>query len=90
MDTYPWPDRTIAEVNFGKIYRLEVVQNRRTKGVREQYLDAQADLILRAGDELFIEGQDEDAQQLAADLAIRVEAASEDDIVQRSRASETH
>lgn len=72
-------DKTVAEANLGKRYRLEVVQIRRTRGVRELYLDAQADLTLKAGDELFVEGLDEDAKRLSGDYSIRIEGAGREE-----------
>jgi di/tricarboxylate transporter len=72
-------DKTIAQVNLGKRHRLEVVQIRRTRGVREQFLDAQGDLQILAGDVLFVEGWDEDAERLAADLSIDIEVAGEEE-----------
>jgi di/tricarboxylate transporter len=70
---------TIAQANLGKRHRLEVVQVRRSKGVREQFLDAQADLTILAGDVLFAEGWDEDAERLAAEHSIPIEVAGEDE-----------
>ena len=56
-----------------------MVQIRRSKGVREQFLDAQADLTIKAGDELFVEGWDEDAERLAAEHSIPIEIAGRDE-----------
>jgi di/tricarboxylate transporter len=73
-------DTTIAEANFGKRYRLEVVQLRRTRrGVREQFLDAEADLTMKAGDVLFVEGWAEEAERLAAEQSISVEIAGREE-----------
>jgi len=67
--------QTIAQANLGKRYRLEVVQVRRTRGVRGQFLDAQVDLEIAAGDELVVEGWKEDAERLAADYSIPFDVA---------------
>jgi len=72
-------DISLAQTNLGKRHRLEVVQIRRSKGVREQFLDAQADLTIKAGDELFVEGWDEDAERLAAEHSIAIEIAGRDE-----------
>ncbi len=72
-------DISLAQANLGKRHRLEVVQIRRSKGVREQFLDAQADLTINAGDELFVEGWDEDAERLAAEHSIPIEIAGRDE-----------
>ena len=72
-------DISLAQANLGKRHRLEVVQIRRSKGVREQFLDAQADLTIKAGDELFVEGWDEDAERLAAEHSIPIEIAGRDE-----------
>ncbi len=71
--------KTIAQANLGKGHRLEVVQIRRMKGIREQFLDAQADLSILAGDELIVEGLNEDAEVLAAEQSITVEVAGQDE-----------
>ena len=75
-------DKTIAQTNLGKRYQLEVIQIRRTKGFRGQFLNVQADLPLKAGDVLFVEGRDSDAQNLAAELSISIEIATEDETEQ--------
>jgi di/tricarboxylate transporter len=73
-------DKTISQANLGKRHRLEVVQIRRVRGVRrDQFLDAQADLAVTTGDELFVEGWDEDADRLAAELSIPVEVAGREE-----------
>jgi len=69
--------KTVAQANLGKRHRLEVVQVHRAKGVREQFLDPQADLTILAGDELFVEGWGEDAERLAAEQSIPVDVAGE-------------
>jgi di/tricarboxylate transporter len=72
-------DISLAQAHLGKRHRLEVVQIRRSKGVRKQFLDAQADLTIKAGDELFVEGWDEDAERLAAEHSIPIEIAGRDE-----------
>ena len=71
---------TIAQASIGKRYQTEVVQIRRTKGLRYQFLDAQADLIIKADDVLFVEGWNEDVQELAEAHSISMEIATEDEI----------
>jgi len=72
-------DRTIAETNLGKEHRLEVVQVARKKGFRDHFLDVQPDLIVKAGDVLFIGGKSEDSQNLAQKHSLSIEVASEDE-----------
>jgi di/tricarboxylate transporter len=72
--------RTIGQANLGKQYQLEVVQIRRTAGVREHFLDAQADLAILAGDELIVEGWDRDAERLAAEQSIPIEVAGREEV----------
>ena len=73
-------DKTIAQTSLGKRYRVEVVQIGRTKGYRNQFLDVQANLTIKAGDVFFIEGRDEDVQRMAGEQSIPIEAATEDEI----------
>jgi di/tricarboxylate transporter len=70
---------TIAQANLGKRYQIEVVQIGRTKGFRDQFLDIQADLTIKAGDVLFIGGRDEDVKELAKKHSIPIEIATEDE-----------
>ena len=72
-------DITIAQANLGKRYHIEVVQVDRARGFRDQFLDSRADLMIKAGDILFIEGRDEDAQKLAEEYAIPAQIATEDE-----------
>ncbi len=72
--------RTIGQANLGKQYQVEVVQIRRTAGVREHFLDAQADLAILAGDELIVEGWDRDAERLAAEQSIPIEVAGREEV----------
>ena len=72
--------KTIAQANLGKQYQLEVVQIRRAPGIREKFLDAQADLAILAGDDLFVEGWRNDAERLSADHAIAIEVAGEEEM----------
>ena len=71
--------RTIAETSFGKRYGLEVFQVGRKKGLGNQYLDIQADLMIEAGDVLFVSGMEEDAQKLARAHSIPIEVATGDE-----------
>ncbi len=73
-------DKTIAQTSLGKRYRVEVVQIGRKKGYRNQFLDVQANLTIKAGDVFFIEGRDEDVQRMAEEQSIPIEAATEDEI----------
>ena len=73
-------DRTIAQTSLGKRYRLEVVQIGRKKGFRDQFLDAQADLMIKAGDVLFVSGRDEDARKLAEEHSIPIEVVTQDEV----------
>lgn len=73
---------TIAQASIGKRYRVEVVQIGRKKGFREHYLDVNANLTLKAGDVLFVEGRDEDIHKLAAEQLTPVELAKEDETEQ--------
>ncbi|MDJ0803470.1 MAG: SLC13 family permease [Desulfobacterales bacterium] len=73
-------DKTIAQASLGKRYRVEVAQIGRTKGYRNQFLDVEANLMIKAGDVLFSQGRDEDVQKLAAEQSIPIEAATEDEI----------
>jgi di/tricarboxylate transporter len=70
---------TIAGTNLGKRYRVEVVQIARTKGYRQQFLDAQANLTLQPGDLLFIEGRGEDVQKLAEEHSFSIDIATDDE-----------
>jgi di/tricarboxylate transporter len=70
---------TIADAELGKRYRLEIVQIRRGKRAMDRYLDAEANLKLAAGDELYVEGLAEDAERLATDRSIPVEVARSDE-----------
>ena len=72
--------RTVAQTSLGKRYGLEVIQIGRKKGFRDQFLDVQADLTIKAGDVLLARGSDEDAQKLAEEASIPAEIATEDDI----------
>ena len=75
-------DSTIAQTDLGKRYRLEVAQIGRKKGFRDQFLDVQADLTIKAGDVLFVTGRDEDARKLAQAHSMSIEIATEDEIEQ--------
>ena len=74
--------KTIAQTNFGKRYRVEVIQIGRTKGFRDQFLNVKADLTIKAADVLYVEGRDSDAQKLAAELSIPIEIATDDETEQ--------
>ena len=73
-------DSTIAQASLGKRYRIEVIQIGRTKGYRSQFLDVRADLTIKAGDVLFVEGRDEDVQKMAGEHSIPIEIATDDEI----------
>jgi len=74
--------RTIAQASLGKRYGLEVIQIGRKKGLRNLFLDVQADLTIKAGDVLFVVGSDEDAQALAEGHEIPIENATKDEVEQ--------
>jgi len=67
-------------LSFGKRYRVEVVQIGRRKGFRNQFLDVKADLMIKAGDILFIDGRYEDVHELAEGHSIPIEIATQDEI----------
>ena len=73
-------DSTIAEASLGKRYGVEVVQISRKKGYRNQFLNAQANLMIKAGDILFVEGSSEDMQKLAEEHSLTIEISTEDDV----------
>ncbi len=67
---------TIAKANLGKGYGLEVVQVQRPRDFRRDlYLDVQADLVIKPGDMLFVEGSGDDARRLAAEQSITLDFA---------------
>ena len=70
---------TIAQAHLGNQYQIRVVQISRKKGFRDQFLDAQADLTINAGDVIFVEGRPEDAQALAKAHAFSIQMATEDE-----------
>jgi di/tricarboxylate transporter len=53
--------------------------NRQTLSFRDQFLDVQAGLTIKAGDVLFIGSRDEDAQTLAKEISTPIEPATVDD-----------
>jgi Trk K+ transport system NAD-binding subunit len=72
--------RTIAQANLGRRYEIEVVQIYRKKAFRDQFLDIQADLTIKAGDVLFVGGKNEVVQKLAEEHSIPIETGSEDEV----------
>ncbi len=74
--------RTIAQASLGKRYGLEVIQIGRKKGLRNLFLDAQADLTIMAGDVLLARGDDEEARKLTKEHSISAEIATEDEAEQ--------
>ena len=75
-------ERTIAKTNLGKRYQLEVIQVGRTRGFRDQFLNVQADLTIKSGDVLFVEGRESDVQELAEEHSIPIEIATKDETEQ--------
>lgn len=73
-------DSTIAEASLGKRYGVEVVQIFRKKGYRNQFLNAQANLMIKAGDVLFVEGSSEDMQKLAEEHSLSIEIATDEEV----------
>lgn len=72
-------DRTIAQANLGRHYGVEVAQVGRKKGFRDQFLDVQANLTIKAGDILFTAGRDADVQALAAEHELACQVATTDE-----------
>lgn len=70
---------TIAGTNLGKRYRVEVVQVASARRYRNQFENARADLIIKAGDVLFIKGRDEDVQKLAGEHSLSIDIATGDE-----------
>ncbi|EIM62632.1 SLC13 family permease [Desulfobacter postgatei] len=70
-------DATIEKASLGKRFQIEVVQIARKKGFRKQFIDIRPDLKMHAGDVLFVDGRDEDAQRLAKVHSISIEIATE-------------
>jgi di/tricarboxylate transporter len=70
-------DATIEKASLGKRFQIEVVQIARKKGFIKQFIDIQPDLKMNAGDVLFVDGRDEDAQKLAKVHSIPIEIATE-------------
>jgi len=73
---------TIAKSSLGKHYQVEVVQIGRKIGFGKHFLDVQADLTVKSGDILFVEGRDEDIQKLAEEFFAPVEVATKDEVEQ--------
>lgn len=73
---------TITEASLGNQYQVEVVQICRTKGFRNQFLDVKADLTIKVGDFLFVEGRHEDVLKMADEQLATVELAKEDEAEQ--------
>ena len=71
---------TIAQASFGGRYEIEVVQICRKKGFRDQFLDIQANLTIKAGDVLFVGGRDEVVQKMAEEHSIPIETGTEDEV----------
>ena len=57
--------KTVAQTAIGKRYALEMIQVGRKKGLGDQILDVRTDLMIEAGDVLFVAGMEEGAQKLA-------------------------
>jgi di/tricarboxylate transporter len=62
--------KTVGESEIGRKYELEVVQVHRSGALRNKYLDAVPDLVLTAGDHLFVEGTAENAKHFAKDESL--------------------
>ena len=71
---------TIAQASLGGRYEIEVVQIYRKKSFRDQFLDIQADLTIKAGDVLFVGGRDEDVQKLAEEHSMPIETGTDDEV----------
>ena len=72
--------RTIGQANLGKQYDLEVIQIRRTAGIREHFLDAHVDLAIVTGDELIVEGWERAAENYAERHSTSIEVAGKDEV----------
>lgn len=75
-------DSTIGTASIGKRFQVEVIQIGRTKGLTKQFIDIQADLKIKAGDILFVEGRDEDVQKLAKVHSTHIQTATNDETEQ--------
>lgn len=72
--------KTIVETNFGKYYRVNVVQLNRVKGFGHRFLDVHPEMKIKAGDILYISGREQDAQALAKDNSISLELETVDEV----------
>ena len=68
---------TIEKAGLGKRFQIEVIQIARKKGFIKQFIDIQPDLKMNTGDVLFVDGRDEDVQELAKVHSISIETATE-------------
>ena len=73
---------TIAQARLRKRYRVEVIQIGRRSGFRDQFLDVEVDLTIKAGDVLFTRGMDADVQDLAEEYSLHIKIARKDEIEQ--------
>ena len=73
---------TIAQTSLGGRYEVEVVQILRKKGFRDEFLNVQADLTIKAGDVLFVGGRDEVVQEFAEKNSIPIETTTENELEQ--------
>jgi di/tricarboxylate transporter len=72
--------RTIAESGLRARYGLEAVVIVREGRLRRQYLEPRPDTFLVAGDELFVEGDDEPAWRFAEDEIVQFGLARSEDV----------
>jgi di/tricarboxylate transporter len=72
--------RSIAESGLRSTYGLEAVVIVREGRFRRQYLEPRPDLVLAAGDELFVEGDDEAAWRFAEEETVQFGLAAPENI----------
>jgi di/tricarboxylate transporter len=72
--------RTVADAGIRSRYDLQVVRVMRHRKLRHVYLDPTADLVLATGDELYLEGSDEDAWRFAEEEVVQFGLADPDEI----------
>ncbi len=72
--------RTIADAGLRSRYKLQVVRVMRRRKLRHVYIDPTPDLVLATGDELFLEGSDEDAWRFCETEVVQFGLADPDEI----------
>jgi di/tricarboxylate transporter len=72
--------RTVADAGLRRRYGLQIVRIMRPRRLRRVFLDATPGLVLATGDELYLEGSDEDAWRFAEDEVVQFGLAGPDEI----------